>query len=126
MAQLGTGASIAFGTSNFTMEATSIAASGASRPVLKTSHLGTVDDDTFIPGDLVDDGEIAVTYWFDPADGEPPIHAVPETITITFRSGATATFNGFISGYDWTNPLEELQEASLTIKVNGAITWDES
>ena len=125
---IGTGASIAFGTSSFTANVMAINGNDISRAAIQTSHLGTTGNHTFMPGDLVDNGNIQLDIQFNP-DEQPPIAGAAETITISFPLGAggtnkaTAAFTGFVTGWSWGAPLEELMTASITIKVSGAITW---
>lgn len=129
--QVGTGATLTFGTSTWTGDLTSISWGGISRPSLDTTHLGTTDARTFIPGDLFDPGELTVEFLFD-TDSEPPYTASPETITLTFPdsdaasgAGATAAASGFITSFEVNNPLEEVITATMTIKFTGDITWSD-
>ena len=94
----GHGATLAFGTTTaWAAEYTSIGGSEQSREPIQTSHLGTTDYHTKIPGDLVDPGGFDCEFWYNPILAEPdtlnlpPVTAVLETITITFpKTGATA------------------------------------
>lgn len=125
---IGTGTSIVFGTSAFAANLLVVNHNNSSRPVVKTSHMGTTTNDTFMPGDLTDNGEVEVEFQFNP-DNQPPISGAAETITISFplSSGesvkATAAFSGFCFGWQWGAPMEELMTATATLKVSGAITW---
>ena len=120
--EIGTGISISW-ESGFLAEITDVSLGGMSRPVLKTSHMQTTDDDTFIPGDLVDNGELRVEIGFDPS-ATPPIANAASTLTITFPNSAASTwaFSAFMSDFEWTGPLEDLMKATCTIKATGAIT----
>lgn len=128
MADIGTGTSITFGTSGFTGEIIGVAQSGIERPAIPTSHLGTTSSHTFMPGDLVDEGEVTLEVAYNP-NTQPPIRGAAETITITFpvpsgsSNGATAQFSGFCTGWDWNAPLEEKMVANVTIKISGTVTW---
>jgi len=126
---IGTGASIAFGTSSFTANITSITpVSGAERPAIDTTHLGTTTARTFVPGDLVNWGELEVELQFD-IDDRPPIDQVAETITITFplsalgATAATLAGTGFMTNFGAEVPLEELMSGSYTVKWSGNLTW---
>ena len=131
MADIGTGTTIAFGTSSFSAELLGISQDGMSRPAIDTSHMGTSTWKTFMPGDLVDNGEVQMEIAFNP-DNQPPISAVAETITITFpvpagsSSGATAAFSGFVTDWGVQGPLEERMTSTITIKVSGQITWTDA
>lgn len=127
MADVGTGTSISFGTSGFTAEVLGINHNGVERPAIETSHLGTTVAKTFMPGDLVDQGEISLDIAFNP-NILPPIKAAAETIVITFpvpsglSTGATYTFTGFCTGASSTILFEERMTATITVKISGDIT----
>lgn len=85
-----------------------------------------------------DGGELTFDIVFDPdlASHDPTlstsIYAALEDGTVqTFRitypgaAGATTTaiFDGFVSGFELSNPMEDAQTASMTIKITDAITW---
>ena len=131
MADVGTGATIAFGTSSWSASIRNIDHSDISRPSLDTSHLGTSANRTFMPGDLVDRGEIELEFLFDP-DTPPPIDQAAETVTITFplpsgqSTAADYEFTGFLTNWSYGVPLEELMTGSGTVKVSGAITETDS
>lgn len=128
------GGTIAFETSSFVAEVTDWSYSGAIRTAIETTHLGTtqatssqIGTRTFMPNDLVDAGELTVTMHFNP-DEYPPMHADPETITLTFGpSSETATwaFSGFMTSYNWEAPMEEKMTGEYVIKVSGPITITE-
>ena len=103
--QTGHGAAVSFGTSTYTAVATSISPDEQSREAIDTSHLGTVDYRTKIPGDLVDAGGFSASGWYD-ADQQPPITAAAETITLTMPDsapasggGATISGSGFVDSW---------------------------
>lgn len=132
MAQdVGTGTTIAFGTSNFTADLLSLDSGGASRESYETTHMGTTGDMTFSPKSLVDRGTIDIEIAFDP-DDQPPIAGAPETITITFpipaggSSGATLVGSGFVTEWAFSVPLEERKTATATIKWAAGVTWSPS
>lgn len=131
---VGTGATIVFGTSAFAARITGITHDGIERAILETSHLGTapagagtIGSKTFIAGDLSDPGTITLEGHHD-ADIIPPIEGAPETITITFPKGAAETaattwsFQGQMTGYSYTIPLEDIVTFSATVKAVGPIT----
>lgn len=132
MADLGTGTTIVFGTSSFAAQLTNAQpVSGGVRAPHQTSHMGTTVAHTFIASKLIDWGELAIDFWFDP-DNEPPLDAAAETITITCpipsgqSNGATLVGTGFLIGYDNVIPLEELMTASAVIKWSGDLAWTDS
>ncbi len=128
-ADIGTGTHIAFGTSAFAALVRSISHSGMNRAAIETTHLmtspaaaGTFGSKTFIPGDLCDPGELKLEIHFNP-DNVPPLEGVQEQVTITFpiplglTNGATWVFTGFVTGFEYTAPLEGLMSATMTLKV---------
>lgn len=130
--QEGTGASVTFGTSGFTANFTELSIDGMSRPAIDTTHLGTTVARTFIPSELVDNGEFGIEFQWDP-DDYPPIDQAAETITLTFplsssgSSAATFQFTGFMTDFSGGIQVGELMTGSGTIKISGDITdTDES
>lgn len=122
-AEVGTGTTITFA-SGFFAEVLSIAGPSGSRVSLQTSHMGTTTAHTFVPGDLVDWGEMTVEMHY-VAGEDPPIDDVVESVTITFPDSASSTlsFDGFMTGFEITNTLEEIITASATIKATGDVTF---
>ena len=130
-ADVGTGVSIAFGTSGFTAEILDINGTAIEREVIDSSHHGTSVWRTFIPGDLANPGESTFEFHFDP-DEQPPVNAAAETITITFPlptggiTAATFACSGFISSWEWNVPFEDKMTGTATIKWSGLPTWTDS
>lgn len=122
MSDIGTGTTIAFGTSSFDAELLSLNGNDISREDIDVTHMGSTAYREFMPSDLVDGGSIDMEIMFDP-DEQPPINAAAETITITFptslASGATFVFTGYVNSWSWGDPLEDKMTAQLTIKVDG-------
>lgn len=123
----GTGASITFGTSGFTANLTAINGEGIERASIETTHLGTTTARTFMGGDLFDPGNVSLELQFDP-DNKPPFTGASETITVTFplssggSTAATWAASGFVTGFDYGAPLEELMTGTMTVKLSGDIT----
>jgi hypothetical protein len=125
MAEIGTGTTITFGTSGFTGEILEITGPDGSRVSVPTSHLGTTVAHTFMPGDLVDWGEVSLEIAFDPTE-DPPIDEAPESITITFPNSDTTSweFTGFVTGFNVRTPLEERMTATMRLKITGDVDTD--
>lgn len=128
MADVGTGASITFGTNAFTGQITDIQFEEIMREVFKTSHLGTTTAHTFMPGDLYDPGGIDVTILYNPTI-RPSFTTAAETITVTGpiasgnTTGTTIAASGFVDKFKPGNlTLEGLMEGSMHIKFSGAFT----
>lgn len=128
MADVGNGVTIAV--AGFTANVTEITFPWGSRDAVDTSHLGTVDFKSFMPGALVDPGEIEVTYQYDGATANgPPITATAATVTVVVPAppGSTTTntltYSAFVQdagGISVTN--DDLMEGTMTLKVTGAYT----
>ena len=118
----GTGTVIGFD-SGFCAEILDISGPGGSRISIPMSHMGTSGEHVFEPGDLIDWGELTISIAFIPAT-EPPLDGASEAITLTFPDSAASiwTFNGFMTGFTPTTPLEGRATADCTIKVTGAVS----
>lgn len=134
MADVGTGTTITFGTSSFTAEVLNVNGVDVSRQPIDVTHMGSTGFREFIPTRLVDPGGAQVEILFDP-NSQPPINQPAETITVTFpvpsgdSSGATLQFSGFVTDWDWGDPLEDKITANLTLKADGKAvkpTWTAS
>lgn len=124
-AKVGTATTVVFATSAFAANIMSVDGSGIEeRPSIKTSHMGTTDADTFIPGDLVDGGEYTLEIQWTGED-DPPTGGVAELITINWAGTLTSSsFSGFMTSCSESIPLEEMMTATCVLKVAGAITRD--
>lgn len=117
----GHGATLAFGTQSFTAAYREIGGTSKEREAINTSHLGTTDYHTKIPGDLVDAGGFDATALYDPAVGGPSIAADPETVTVTFpltggSTPATLAGSAFVtSASEPSLATDQLMEQALTI-----------
>lgn len=93
-----------------------------SREAVDTSHSTTPQGrKTFIPSDLIDDGELQVTIAFHP-DKAVPIDQPAEQTTINFPSGTTWAFEGFMTNHAPAAPIDDRMTADVTIKASGPIT----
>lgn len=126
---LGTGTTVTFGTSAFSAQLLSVDWSGIERESVDTTHMGTTDARTFMGGSLYDPGEIEMEIAFD-GDDTPPIAGAAETITVEFGKKSSGSTNGakwagtgFVSEFEVTSPLEDKMEATMTVKMSGAITF---
>lgn len=132
---VGTGATIVFGTSSFTAQVKDIDWGGIARDSHETTHLSTsvpganeFGGKTFIPGDLADGGEITMDIHFNP-DTLPPINLAPEVVTVTWPKAAADTTasiwsaSAFVTAYQGGAPVEELMAGSITVKIAGNVTF---
>ena len=120
VARVGTGITITFA-SGFLAEIIDVGGPGMTRGEIDTSHMGTTGGKTFKPTSLYDPGGLNVDIAFDPSE-TPPITSARAAVTVTWPDGSTWAFNGFMTGYEPTAPLEEKMTASCTIKASGSIT----
>lgn len=124
---IGTGTVMVFATSSFAPEITSISWSGVSRESINISHMGTTGAHLFVPGDLHDPGELSVDMHFDPSAAPAvPWSAAAETITITFPAVGTLSTSawsasGFMTDFEFTDPMEDKMTASATLKFSDTI-----
>lgn len=125
-ATLGTGTTLAFGTSTFSVEITNIDWGEQTREAINSSHLGTTNDHTFIPASLVDHGEVSFSYHYDGTDDVGSlIGADAETVTLTDPSTSTSNaFSAFCVGHRRTYPLDDKMMGEVRLKITGAITQD--
>lgn len=121
MASTGYGITITFD-SGFLAEIIDVTPNEMSREAIDTTHTATTNGAmTFIPSDLIDYGELQCEINF--AEGTaPPIDDAAESVVITFASGTTWTFTGFMTNYAPAAPIDDRMTASVTIKASGAIT----
>tara|TARA_Y100001973_G_C5209218_1_gene344264 strand:+ start:8922 stop:9368 length:447 start_codon:yes stop_codon:yes gene_type:complete len=135
----GHGATIAFAASGFNSQMTSIGGGESTRESIETTNLNYAGDGkTFIPSDLIDNGEKEIEFYYQ-RNKRPPITGLPEVITVTYplnhsvaadgtiivASGrATEAFLGFITNFGRPQLVsEEVQKATATIKISGDITY---
>lgn len=127
---LGTGATILFGTSGWQaqIDVESINPPGFSRPAVQTTKLdatqpttGQYGGHTFLPGKLQTPKPIVLTVHCSLAAAKrPPLTAVAETITITWADGSTMGGQGFAT--DWQPGelgIDMLVKGVLTVQPSG-------
>ncbi len=125
MPQVGTGITITFA-SGFLAEILNVNDGDISRPSIKASHATSAQDE-FLPGKLVDTGQLEAEIAFDPA-ASPPIDQAPETVTINYPKDATVqqwARTGFMTAFRTTAPIspqEDRMTATCVIKFTGALT----
>jgi len=141
LVEVGTGTWMSFGSvfaeaqSTNVYQITSLNWSGISRPEVQTTHMGTTvspktfGGHTYIPGDLVDPGELSVEGHFNP-DLVPPIEQAQGALVVTFPAAtATATAqtaswsaNASCTSFNCNDPLEDKMTFDATFKITGAVT----
>jgi hypothetical protein len=135
MADVGTGATFAFGTTPIALDITSIETSGIARESVDVTTLANTGARTFIPADLYDPGEISIEGLLDPNLGDAiitKIGAVKENMTITFpipsggAAGSTFVASGFLTEFGTSVGIDEEMTFTATIKLSDTITWTDS
>ena len=124
-ADVGTGATVVFGTTGFSANVTGINHSGLSRAAIDTSYLGTTGGRTFIPGDLYDPGQLTLEIDFDPASviADEIYSTAAETVTVTFPDASTLSGSAFCTNLSFGVPLEDKQTGSVTLDWAGDLAW---
>ena len=140
-AHIGTGTYLTFGgvftgtPATSVYQITSCGWSGISRPEVETTHMGTpVSPKTFggktwIPGDLVDPGELSVEGHFNPALA-PPIEQAQGALTLVFPAGIatatnqTASWSAVASctSFSMGDPMEDKMTFDATFKLSSTVT----
>ncbi|HUU32559.1 MAG TPA: hypothetical protein VMW48_00785 [Vicinamibacterales bacterium] len=118
----GSGTTVTFATSGFSMHITDVQGPSAERGEIETSYLGTSTWRTFIPEALANGGTVELTVQFDPSISDI-ITSAAETVTINWAgSGNTDAFSAFCTAFSRGARVGELMEGSMTLKVTGAIS----
>lgn len=125
----GVGATIAFGTSDFTADLVSLTLPEKTREALETTHLGTEDAKTFKPAVLKNVGTITAVFDHDPDDFGTLIDSPPEQVTITYpvlpgqSVGTKLVFTAFASSEGGEElAVDTLARTNVTLQISGDIT----
>lgn len=129
----GHGATITFGTTSWTGSVVSIGGFESSRPAIDTSHLGTTNYRSKIPGDLADAGPFSCTVLWDPASATPAPSVVgaAETITVSWPISVTGntvkakyTASGFVTSVGTPELVtDQVQTGTFEITWATGPTW---
>ncbi len=122
---VGTGATLTFSDSSYSIEVTDLSWSGIERVFIDSSHLGTTGARTFIVGDLYDPGALTFQGHLDQnSTGNPPITQAMETnITLTFPNSKFYQAAGALQSFELGTPLEDKMVVTGVVKFSGAITF---
>lgn len=119
MPVVGTGITISGG-GGFAAEILNIEDAQMQRARIPASHMGSANMD-YLPGQLVDWGQLDIEIAFDPKS-IPPLGLATEVWTITYPDGSTWARSGFAENFRYTGPLEERMTGTLTVKFTGDLT----
>lgn len=119
----GQGTTITFGTSGFAARLIGVNGPDIKREAIESSVMATTDWKEFIMAALTDGGEVSIDVEHDGSD-DPPATSAAETITINWGGlGNSWSFSGGMTGYSPKAAMGERMQATMTIKVCGAITF---
>ena len=126
----GTGATVTLVATELKLGVLSIAFGGMSRPAIDTTVMGTTNERAYIPGLMVDPGELVVELLMDSLIGatntQPEFLAIASgAVKITMPDGVhTIEGSGIVTGLDMGIPVEDRMVATMTIKLHGATTFN--
>jgi hypothetical protein len=108
------------------MELLSLSWTGIERAAIDSSHMGTTGGRTFLDGDLYDPGEVVADVHLNSTEA-PPITGNATTLTITFPANTvtndTWTASAFMTGFEFTDPLEDKMTATAEDKMTATATF---
>ena len=129
---IGTGATLTTSGTSWNARITEMQWSGISREHVETTHLGSSDARTYLPGDLYDPGELSLSIQYEPGN-EPQglTSATQQEWTLNFPLNAAqgqataATLHGTasVSEFSFGVPLEDVITGDVTFKFSGPLTW---
>lgn len=119
-----TGITIGWAVNGFTAHKVNVSGPDISVEDIDVTHQGSSNALEYKPADLIDNGELSFGFHFNP-DTTPPV-GVEDTITVTWPSGCTWAFEGYMKSYTPDAPLNDAMTGDAVIKVSGEITRDAS
>ena len=121
----GTGATVTFGTSTFVANLIDIDWSGRTRDALDSTHMSTSGTKTYIPADLVDGGELSMTFFFNCTDATGTLlSAAAQVITVTWNTGVSWAASMFCTEVGASAQIGDTMKQTIKCKVAGTITED--
>ena len=120
---VGAGITVTF-SSGYLAKIEDVSYDGMERGSVETTHAGTTGGDTFIPLTTYNPGQLTTLLQFD-TNVAPPIQGAAETVTVNLPpSGAnTMSASGFMTSFNFTNPIKDKVMATATIQLSGNVTW---
>lgn len=102
---------------------------GGSAAVIDITNLASVAKEKMMG--LPDEGQFTLDINFDPDDtGHIALRnargaRTPIEIRVTFTDStpSTATFAGYVLGFEFTGQVDQQVKAALTIEINGPVSW---
>lgn len=121
----GHGATITLSSSGESYNWNSIDAGESTLEPVETTHLGSGAKKTFMPGDVVDEGEVTIPYQHD-SEAALPAEGLVQTLTITLPTAsgqstpATLVGTGFVTRVKRPNlQTNQLQDGQIVFKFDG-------
>jgi hypothetical protein len=128
---IGQGTFVGFGTALHTAtgyKITGVNHSGVSRAVADATHMQSSAKE-FIGSAIYDPGELSVEVLFDPSINiktDLTNTATNQVLTVYWANGGTAvtqwTAFGFLSAFEASAAMEDMQSGTLTIKLSGTLS----
>lgn len=106
-------------TSGFSVELTDLDFPEENYEMVKTTHQGTTEADDFDPVDIPDNGELGVSFHYDPSV-TPPV-GTKQLWTLQFPAGHKYRFRGTMYKCGGSGPLNGLMTGQFAIKVSSAL-----
>jgi hypothetical protein len=125
MVDTGHGSTATFSSTALSFNWTNIDLGTVELPEIETSYLGTTGEMTFMPGDLINGGEVTLPCQFDNEAALPALGTV-ETLTVTFPAGAGQTTPANLAGTGFIKSVKrpnlqtgQLQDGQIVFKFDG-------
>ena len=129
----GTSATVSFDATAIALGILSINVGGMSRPAVDKTVLSSTNEREFMPGNLIDPGELVLELLMDSEIGatltQPEFIAEGASaaviVTMPGTSGQdTITASGIMTGLDMSIPLEDRMTATMTIKLHSTTAFN--
>lgn len=120
--QLSTGVTLTFD-SGFFAKIIDVEEDDESREAIKTSHMGTTGQHTYIPSALSEPGGLQVEMLHDGTKSPPMVDAA-ETLTVALPDGTGYSVTAFMIGHKVVARFEDMVRATARLQYSGVKTYD--
>ena len=114
------GATLTWAVAGFTAEKLDFGGPNITVEDVDISHQGSTAAKEKMPTDLIDNGQLTFSFHFNP-DTTPPV-GTEDTLTMTWPSGATWVFAGYMQSYTPAAPHLGKMTGDAAITIDGEIT----
>jgi len=122
MGAIGTGSTFTGGGLT-NVKITDISWSVGGRESVEVTHMGSLVAKEYVPSALYDGGTLTIQFQFDGA--QPPITGAVGSLSVVVptETGSTARWeaDGFMTSFDFSDPVEGLMTATASFKITGAV-----